>query len=527
MKKIFSFMFVYLFTSFLMLFGITINASRLFVSLNSDSYGIYNATNNKIDITNENLTFDLYNNSKRLTAEYSLHNSSEYDTIGKFVFPVGKIMSLPGEVKKYDASAYFDSEEVTTNNNRILQVENDNIESSLASFGDGYVQSRIDPYNIYVCVPQTDFTRLNIKTYNANFTTADSLESYDTGLVEVINYKTDFFVIFAKNDNFYATVTNENGKEVSYTKTKISKFEYFEKYICPYPDLYKYYNYMDVYNLLVNYVENYYSIEDAVAAIKIENAFLSNSNHTLKVTTELLPKDTGNYDPPVYDVIHHVTSAATFNSFKNLNITVNTDMNILNSNIELNSTDDKSFSVHYDNLLDENINIQICSIANPQPNLYTNSDMGTVITMAIIILLIFLFMLFLMAITIGKNNNKLKNNKFLLIELLILLLASTLGVILTLMIYNSYTNTILGILLLATGVVGAFQLMLVDRKLYKTPVIFIDVIILGLIAFTAISTYLNLLNGLDIVIIIAIYIFNFAYLFFKSKLLINKENNEM
>ena len=493
------------------------------------SYGVINVDDNPIDVVKEDLTFDIFGTSASVTAEYTFHNDSNDDIVAELLFPIGYAANINENPYSYNPEVYINSTKLDTKMR--LMPYNGDIIDSLYKLSDDYEKSVLDEYNIYYYEMKNDDNTSHTVSINGGYFISNYVQNYNdikdiiNGNYEYLNFRNYFFVLAKGEYN----LTIDDGS-IEYSVRESNKQEFARKLVNEksndFNKLYDYYDEVDVYNL---FVLNY-SVGKALAVIDYNIEISANSNCINKVKTNMQYYINTKYGSPVYQFKYYVSPASKFKSFKNLNVYLNTDMYIIKNNIKLAKQKDGSFKVSYNELINKEIELAL-SYDKSVKSKFNSVDIGKIIStlfallamLVIILPLLLLLILGIVALIIAKKKKKLKNNVFHCIGTISLYLASALSLI---SIYGDlFTKLILFVFILTiiSLVLGIVQLIF-DTKKYRYQAIIFDSVILALICIT-IGIELWALNLITIAaIMIILYLFNLAYLFFKPKFLKNKEN---
>ena len=523
MKKFLAF-FSILFSLFAVFSFISVNANSAIRKIVTTSYGIINVDDNPINVTKEDLTFDLYKKSATVTAEYTLYNDSNDDITAELLFPIGDAYNGKGAFS-YEPSVSINNSKLSTKM-RLIESSSDIIDS-LYYLSDDYRASILDEYDIYYYEVNVDYNRRtpysvevtggyvipdNIFYYNDIEKICDGRYTYD-------NFSNYCFVL-AKGE--YSINIDDGNTE--YNVRESSKQELVRKlvYNAGFESYYDYYDEVDIYNLFVFG----YHLADALAVIDYSIDIDANSSCINTVTTNMQYHVNTSYKSPVYEIGYYVSPASTFKSFKNLTVYLNTDMYIIKSNIKFAEQKKGSYKVSFDNLIKKEIELAL-SYDKSVKNEYNRNGwniLGEILldTLAstIIILFDFIFLaIAIVALIFAIKKKKINNNVLHYIESLSLFVILF---IITLIMFNHGIKEFIAILLVIPLVLGIIQLIF-DSKRYKYQAIIFDSVVL---AFILIAVFLELFAPyFSAWIIVAVtYLFNMAYLFFKSNFLKDREN---
>ena len=522
MKKFLAF-FSILFSLFVIFSFITVNANSAVRRVEINSYGLINVDDNPIDVLNENLTFDLYGNSASVTAEYTFHNDSDNDLNAELLFPIGPAVDRGGVVYSYNPEVYIDSSKLDTT---IRLIPNSsNIIDSLSYLSDDYLDSVFDEYNIYYYEFNND--DIHEATITGGYVIPDYAYSYYYIENSILNTYRDtttfsnFCFVLAKGD--YTLTIDEGTAEFN---TRVSnKQELVRKLLCHdiYEELYNYYNELDIYNIYVSNEDLYGSL----AVIDYNISIAANSNCINTVKTDMKYTINTKYKSKVYEIRYYVSPASTFKSFKNLNVYLNSDMYLISNNIKLAKQKDGSYKVSYKKLIDKEIDLAL-SYDKSVKNAYNNSwILGTILVVGLAALGIFIIVIVfaalgIVALVFAIKKKKINKNILHFIQTVFLLLSICIFAI-------TMLNDDLGIKLFGAStliipfVLGIIQLIF-DIKNYKYQAIIFDSIVLAGICISCVLKLFSPDYFSAFIITSILYLFNLAYLFFKSNFLKEKEN---
>ncbi len=538
MKKLMTF-----FSILFILFGIfsfvSVNANsavRKIKKIGENGYGVAIVGENTIRVQNENLTFDLYGDSANVTAEYTFYNYSSSDKNVELVFPIGSATSN----NTYNPSVYVDSTKLDTKMRLFLHSKND-IVDSLSNLYDEYVESTLDDYNIYYCEINNPGS-FRVAEVTGGYIVSD----LDNFFVDVIIdedrnscYFRDYFYVLAKGE-FSVSVDNGNTEYTmrDSTKQELVREHYFKHNL--YRDLYDLYekypeNEMDIYNIYILLEDQGtygYTIDpedyNIIAAIDYNIDIEGKGTCVNTVKTNMIYTVNDKYKSTVYELDYYVSPASTFKVFDHINVTVNTDMYLISNNIKLKQVKKGQYKVSYDELIKGDISLAL-SYDKSIKSVYGGGFLaGVFLGIAIFAFIIYIFgiiadiallTLGIIALIFGKKKKKLKNNIFLYAQTMSLFLIINISILIIAIAEYNY-KIFMPILLVVPISLGIVQLIF-DIKKYKLPAIIIDSVILGILTL---SLCLSIIDFRVDFIIIILYLFNLAYLFFKSNFLKNKEN---
>lgn len=549
MKKFLSF-FTILFSLFAIFSFVSANANSAIRKIQTNSYGLINVKDNPIEVLKEDLIFDLYSNSATVSAEYTFHNQSDDDITAELLFPVG-IANLNGIAQVYSPSVYVNSSKIETKM-RLMPLREYKIVDNLKDLSDDYSETILDNYIIYKCEltnpSNVNFTDLRISggyilsdLYSIDF---DELNSYlDNSSTQLTStYAQKSFYVLAKGEY---TITSDNGS-VEYSTTLSSKQELVKDYFTGnstlYRDLYEYYEDVDVYNIYVYQGSTEMKYLELCAVIDYNIDIAANSDCVNKVTTNMEYIENNAYKSTVYEIDYYVSPARTFRSFKNLNIYLNTDMYLIDSTVDFVDQKDGTYKISYEELIDNDIFIAIShdkSVKNSYSR-HRTSNWGValgifgailaVVLIAALIVGVALLIPGIVALIISIKNKKIKNNVLHYIQSMTLYVSAF--VLMILPNTENYVYLVVQLIVLSIPLtLGILQLSIYDVKKYKWQAIMFDSIVLSIISIIMVVLLFGVGVGGGILIISCLYLFNLAYLFFKSNFLKNKnqvveENNE-
>ena len=551
MKKFLSF-FTILFSLFAIFSFVSANANSGIRKIQTNSYGLINVKDNPIEVLKEDLIFDLYSNSATVSAEYTFHNQSDDDITAELLFPVG-IANLNGIAQVYSPSVYVNSSKIETKM-RLMPLHKNEIVDNLKDLSDDYTETILDNYIIYKCKltnpSNVNLTDLRISggyilsdLYSIDF---DELNKYlDNSSTQLTStYAQKSFYVLAKGEY---TITSDNGS-VEYSTTLSSKQELVKDYFASnstlYRDLYEYYEDVDVYNIYVYQGSTEMYNLELCAVIDYNIDIAANSDCVNKVTTNMEYIENHAYKSTVYEIDYYVSPAKTFRSFKNLNIYLNTDMYLIDSTVDFVDQKDGTYKISYEELIDNDIFIAI-SHDNSVKNSYSRHRtsnlgvalggiFGAILAVVIIAALIVAFVLLIpgiVALIISIKNKKIKNNVLHYIQSMTLYVSAF--VLMILPNTENYVYLVVQLIVLSIPLtLGILQLTIYDVKKYKWQAIMFDSIVLSIISIIMVVLLFGVGVGGGVLILPCLYLFNLAYLFFKSNFLKNKnqvveENNEI
>ncbi len=538
MKKLMTF-----FSILFILFGIfsfvSVNANsavRKIKKIGENGYGVAIVGENTIRVQNENLTFDLYGDSANVTAEYTFYNYSSSDKNVELVFPIGSATSN----NTYNPSVYVDSTKLDTKMRFFLHSKND-IVDSLSNLYDDYVETTLDDYNIYYCEINDPSLNSHVVEVTGGYIVSDVNHYFVDDIIDDnINsfYFRDYFYVLAKGE-FSVSVDNDN---TEYTMRDSTKQELVREHYCKCNhlgvlyDLYEKYpeNEMDIYNIYILLQDqDAYGVGDPedyniIAAIDYNIDIEGKGTCVNTVETNMIYTVNDKYKSTVYELDYYVSPASTFKAFDHINVTVNTDMYLISNNIKLKQVKKGQYKVSYDELINGDISLAL-SYDKSIKSVYGGGVLaGLFLGIAIFAFIIYIFgiiadvallTLGIIALIFGKKKKKLKNNIFLYAQTMSLFLIINISVLIIAIAEYNY-KIFMPILLVVPISLGIVQLIF-DIKKYKLPAIIIDSVILGILTL---SLCLSIIDFRVDFIIIILYLFNLAYLFFKSNFLKNKEN---
>lgn len=524
MKKFLAF-FSILLSLFAVFSFISVNANSAIRRIVTSSYGIINVDDNPINVTKEDLTFNLYKKSATVTAEYTLYNDSNDDITAELLFPIGDAYNGKGAFS-YEPSVSINNSKLSTKM-RLIGSSIDIIDS-LSYLSDDYRASILDEYDIYYYEVNVDYNRRISVEVTGGYVIPDYISDYyDIEQICAGRYTYDTFsnycFVLAKGEysiNIDYGNTEYNVRESS-KQELVRKFVYnagFESY-------YDYYDEVDIYNIFV--LE--FNLAHALAVIDYSIDIDANSSCINTVTTNMQYHVDYSYKSPVYEIGYYVSPASTFKSFKNLTVYLNTDMYIIKSNIKFAEQKNGSYKVSFDNLINKEIELAL-SYDKSVKNEYNRngwSILGELLVYTLAAVTIFSFDFIFLAIAIVAlifAIKKKKINKNILHYIQTISLFVILFIISLTMFNQEFgIKVFVAILLVIPLVLGIIQLIF-DTKRYKYQAIIFDSVVL---AFIIIAVFLELFapDYFSTWIIVAVtYLFNMAYLFFKSNFLKDREN---
>ncbi len=538
MKKIKVFSLIFIFVSlFVLVSFIPTRANSAIYKYDGPwAYGAYNVDDNPIDVKQELLTFDLYKNNMEVSAEYTFHNSSDEDIEAELIFPIGKTFKDYNVIYDYTHSVYFDNEKIDTKL-RLIEMNQKDIVESIYNLSESYVISMLDEYNIYYC----NFDELD-GDCKVEVDGGYLLVDYSKDYRSVLDFKVktgfakSYFYVFAK-DTFTAKVTLPKDESISespdveipFESKEINKYDFIKDEICDNDLMYEIYNNIDLYNYYVRRceIENV-EYENIVSAIDYKIKLKANTDHINLVKT-CLYEDANLYRKNnIYEIHYYVTPAKTFKSFKNLKIRVNTNLYVVDKNINLSKVKDGVYEATYKELLDHEIAIALSTENITYSMDHKNPAWGAVglIFISIVIILFIAILILMIAalvvtLIVGGKKKKIKNNWLFMIQtgLILILVAITLFGF-----FND--NFVIHIIffelfLCFTIIFGILQIVLFDWKLYKLPAKIISITLESIILIIALAaTFVELQNLIWPLILI--YLFSLIYIFFKTNFLKDK-----
>ena len=516
MKKFFTFLSIFL--------TIFIFASLLGANANSavrryrtpSSFGIYNNNDNSIKVLKEDLTFDLSELDNNVTAEYTLCNASWEKIEAELVFPIGYIFNQNNSlIQRYEPSVYLNSNKIEAKK-RIILNANALLVESILDMSDTPIESMLDEYKIYHYIMDSFSPDTNVIITNG-YIVSDIKKRYT--LNENSSKVNKEFYVLAKAD--YSVEVSGNK---TYTFEESDKFSLIKNFICDHKDLYTEYNDIDIYNLYVSKFEKFYDINDALSAVSYNISLNIQETCTNKVSTNFYPYRNDKYKSPVYEMTYYLSPASTFQSFKNLNITVNTNLNILKSSVDFVKAGDNKYTFSSESLLKDELFIATCKDNIDGYDLNISNIIFTIIGFIFAALVIISIALAILTLIFSKKFKKFNNNWLLFIQTILLIISLHISTIIFLV--NTYVaaRIFLELALALALINGIMQIILYDRKIYNIKgiimSIILEVVIFGALIFTSVnySIYTNYF------IIAPIYLYSLAYIFFKSNFLKDKEN---
>lgn len=364
-----------------------------------------------IVVKHEQLTFDLVpdiNLSKlndsdagtyenKVTAEYTFHNPEDYDVHATLVFPFGV---APDYVWIGDATEYFPSENIKVNGETVethmrhtlARRGEFDIDGDLARLHDDYVDcefvDKTKPVYHYTAtvtandaIAYLDVDGIKAATniggwasqgpngHESIFTHVDTLHMFELYVFgDEIDFedRISFYTDGSRKRPAEGEVFKVNCEELTFDDfifggyiedNGVSRVDWYNAAIEVVDSGLSHSNTMNLYNLnLYNRLMQWYEYEiDFPAGADVVNS----------VTAPMFPDINMDYTPSKYTFTYLLSPATKWESFADIDITVNTDAYILSSTIHFEKTDG-GYEVHLDSLPNGELEFELCSSQSPE-----------------------------------------------------------------------------------------------------------------------------------------------------------------
>lgn len=464
------------------------------------SGGVYLVGDNPIDVLQEDLIFDLGYSNNSVSAEYTLYNSSDSDIEAELVFPIGIVNGEYEKSYRYYYPEVFLNDTKLDTTTRLVTLGEKTLLDAILSLKDEYVASDYDNMKFYKCT-------IDLNDYDPNKTyRIDVTKGADIGGLSQSNVT---YISSTYQSSPIVDITY-NLEAVPYTLEEVTQYEFIKERnkLKGLKGLYDCYSEVDLYNLFVTDKLSYNRI---YAAVDYKIAIPAKSSVKNKVSTNIYPGINENYSPKTLPFEYYLSPASTFNSFKNLNIKINTNnIYLVSNNLGISKVNNQNYTYEktYNELPDFNIELETCSVYEPE-KIVDNSGM-VYITIICIVLSIILLPFLIAMVIISSARKTLKNDIFILLDAVLML------VTLILMLINFAKYIIIPILFSLAGVIRLVVALIIKRKNYNKAGMIIELVCAGLeIALGVLSIF----NYLSIPFwgLLVIYLFDFAYIIFVRK----------
>lgn len=494
-----------------------------------DNYGICLVSDNPIDVLNEDLTFDLGSEKNNVSAKYKLYNSSDDNIEAELLFPIGRISDCYGSLVYYTPGVFLNDTLLDTKV-RLLYTDGLSFVRSLNYLKDDYKTSQYDVKKYYKVTIDDELYKSYKASYinveNATYINDDNyFLSYEKSFYLQANYTSEDPIISIKNDGNIVKYKLEEATKYDFIKYKASKI-YGSK-------IYDYYSEIDIYNLVVDDI--YLSSDSVYAVIDYKISIPSKSSVINEVKTNIFPTIDNDYSPEAYTFDYYLEPAQTFNSFKNLKITINIDDTyLISSNLDIKlDKSEKIYELEYETLPNKNIRLTTCQSFNPT---YKNKTSWNDFKSVGFGILTFFVCIMLTAAILVPTLIAVKKKLFPKVYLLVvenIIIALALFTIILPIVFDTKYIILSGIILItmaiATRLVGGLT---INKKYYSDKTWIFDGVCLVFESLALLMALIAFVNGfydwyVAVILLIGnVFIFDIPYLFFKKAFYKNKEVEE-